>query len=234
MPLVALCWCLHIWRNNHLSWCIDGFDWERPSPVSLARDSLPLFLNAPGVQSFFFWRLLSLFPLVSMLVPSALDVRQHRNQPFQGCTERLGTLEACSTYLSSSWRRNLSSVPLPNLDNTCWQQEATFCFSFVPICSRHLECVGSFSTWCEVRQKPAPWGVHWKAGRLSAYYILSPLPWEKSLAEAVSLGPELCSLGKGLMQVKWNCSSYLFQCGCSWFLCLSGVLKLLICNLKFS
>lgn len=36
----ALCWCLHIWWKSHISpFLWTGFDRERPSPFSLARDS---------------------------------------------------------------------------------------------------------------------------------------------------------------------------------------------------
>lgn len=37
-------------------------------------------------------------------------------------------------------------------------------------------------------------------------------PWDKSLAEKLSLGAELCHLGGGLTLVKWNCFSYPIQC----------------------
>lgn len=54
-------------------------------------------------------------------------------------------------------------------------------------------------------------------------------PWEKSWAEKVDLGIELCHLGRGVMWVKWNCSSYMLQCVRSerGFYCPNGVLELL-------
>lgn len=55
MFLVALREYLHDWRNSPLSRALrTGFDWERPSPAHLARESGFLFLALLDAQSFFF------------------------------------------------------------------------------------------------------------------------------------------------------------------------------------
>lgn len=52
------------------------------------------------------------------------------------------------------------------------------------------------------------WQYPTQPGKLSTTHKLSPYPWEKSQAEKVSPGTELCCLGRGLTHVKCNCSSY--------------------------
>ena len=59
--------------------------------------------------------------------------------------------------------------------------------------------------------------------------MLSPCPlWEiTGQWGAVSLGIELCCLGEGVTEVKWNCPSYPLKCIYSWMFCSNGVLEIL-------
>ena len=142
----------------------------------------PLYLSAPGVQSFslssfssflFFFFFFSFFlfsgthnlilPLVSdwflWLFPLPFTENNKQKLASRECIKALDMLKTFSISLSLCWRKGLSYEPLPNLADLCWLWGAFFSFSFFPTYSRHPKNANSFSTQWEARQKPALWGL---------------------------------------------------------------------------
>lgn len=94
--------------------------------------------------------------------------------------------------------------------------------SLLPVSPNHLAMLIPSVFW--VREKQVCLLVYipysWKAGLLLATLSLAPVG--EIGAEEVFLGIRLCHLGSGVMQIKWNSSSYPLHCVYSWIIFFSS------------
>lgn len=98
---------------------------------------------------------------------------------------------------------------------SCWVPHPSYtpvAFSLLVAGPKWFNYVNPLSILSGVRKRWASEAVSHLAGETWHSLCFHFLPWEKSWAEAVSLGTKLCHLGGGATLVKWNCSSYFLHC----------------------